>query len=104
MRSCRWERRLRTADRNFTTYSRCIQTWMDAQRPDDCGPLATRGAPADVDRDHTRSPCEGHCACRGFQMAVLRAKYLFVNGGFLRLAYQIRKRPSGNLMTDWLVT
>lgn len=34
------------------------------------------------------------------QRAVPIAKNLFTNGGFLRLAYQIRQLPSGNRMTD----
>ena len=41
---------------------------------------------------------------RPAQRAVFKAKYLLTNGGFLRLAYQMRKLPSGFWMTDWLVT
>lgn len=39
-----------------------------------------------------------------FQVAVLIAKYLLTNGGFLRLAYHMRKSPLSNCITDWLVT
>jgi hypothetical protein len=35
---------------------------------------------------------------------VLSAKYRFVNGGSLRLAYHMRKLPSGMRTTDSLVT
>ena len=42
--------------------------------------------------------------CGGFfQTAVLRAKYLLVKGGALRLAYQSRREPSGKRITQWLV-
>ena len=37
------------------------------------------------------------------QRAVPIAKYLFTNGGAFRLAYQMRKLPSANRTTDWLV-
>ncbi len=40
----------------------------------------------------------------GFQTAVFSAKYLLTCGGFFRLAYQMRNRPSGIRITDWLVT
>ena len=40
----------------------------------------------------------------GDQMAVLIAKYLLTNGGFLRLAYHRRNVPSGSCIIEWLVT
>ena len=53
----------------------------------------------------TGRPCSTvRLGLRPIHTAVLMAKYLFTNGGFLRLAYHMRKPPSGSRMTDWLVT